>query len=135
MSPRLTSTSSASVTVTAWGANASSSSPSYVTIDFTRLRLPDGSTITSSPLRRMPDATVPAKPRKSRLGRMTYCTGNRRSVRLRSLAMWTVSRWSSSGGPEYHGIASLLDATLSPFSADIGMKVMSRRSSLATKPV
>src|SRR5436853_566257 len=30
----------------------------------------------------MPDATVPAKPRKLRLGRRTYCTGNRMSARL-----------------------------------------------------
>ena len=114
MSPRLTSTSSVRVTVTACGANASANSPSYVTIDFTRLSLPDGSTMTSSPFRTIPDATVPEKPRKSRLGRRTYCTGKRRSVRLRSLAMCTVSRWSSSGGPEYHGIASLRETTLSP---------------------
>ena len=61
-------------------------------LDFTRLRLPDGRAMTSSPLRRMPDATVPAKPRKSRFGRRTYCTGKRMSSRLRSDAIWTVSR-------------------------------------------
>ena len=84
----------------------------YVTIDFTRVVAPEGSTVTASPFFRMPEATVPAYPRKFRFGRITYCTGNRRSVRLRSLAMWTVSKWSNSAGPWYQGIASLLDATL-----------------------
>ena len=39
-------------------------------------------------------------------GRITHCTGKRTSIRLRSEAMWTCSRWYSSGGPWYQGIAS-----------------------------
>ena len=135
MSPRLTSISSASVTVTAIGLKASSSSPSYVTIDFTLLRRPDGSATTSSPLRMIPDAIVPENPRKLRFGRRTYCTGNRMSARLRSDAMCTDSRWLSSGGPSYHGMAALLVATFSPLRADIGMNCTSGMPSLATKPV
>ena len=72
------------MSVTDCGANASSSSPSNVTIDFTRLVLREGSAITLSPLRIRPEATVPQKPRKSRFGRLTNCTGKRKSIRLRS---------------------------------------------------
>jgi hypothetical protein len=60
MSPRLMSISSSRHTVTDIGGNASGSSPSYDTIDFTRLVAPDGSTITGSPGRITPDATCPA---------------------------------------------------------------------------
>ena len=87
MSPRLESISSSSVSVTDCGANASSNSPSNVTIDFTRLFLREGSETISSPLRMMPEAIVPEKPRKSRLGRRTYCTGKRKSSMLRSEPM------------------------------------------------
>ena len=121
MSPRLISISSSRQTVTDMGAKASSRSPSQVTMDFTRLVRPEGSTVTASPRRTTPEASVPAKPRKSRLGRMTYCTGKRRSVRLMSRAMGTVSRCSSSAGPSYHGVRVLRLTTLSPSSALIGM--------------
>ena len=50
MSPRLTSISSSSVSVTDCGAKASSSSPSNVTIDFTRLVFREGRAMISSPL-------------------------------------------------------------------------------------
>ncbi|MNL04144.1 hypothetical protein D3C87_1247030 [compost metagenome] len=91
-------------------------------MDFTRLLLPDGSTTTSSPLCTTPLARVPAKPRKFRFGRLTYCTGKRRSVKLRSPATSTVSRISISDWPVYHGERSDLFTTLSPFKADIGTK-------------
>lgn len=87
MSPRLESISSSSVIVTDCGAKASSSSPSKVTMLFTRLFRREGSETISSPLRMIPEAIVPAKPRKSRFGRSTYCTGKRKSSRLRSEPM------------------------------------------------
>ncbi|MCY1440729.1 hypothetical protein D9M71_570140 [compost metagenome] len=122
MSPRETSISSSRVRVTAWPGPACSSSPSKVTMDLTRLPLPDGRATTSSPLRTMPLAKVPAKPRKLRFGRFTYCTGKRMSETLRSPAISTVSRISISDWPEYQGERSLLLTTLSPFNADIGTK-------------
>ncbi|MCY1533572.1 hypothetical protein D9M68_689090 [compost metagenome] len=91
-------------------------------MDLTLLPLPDGRTTTSSPLRTMPLARVPAKPRKLRFGRLTYCTGKRRSVKLRSPATSTVSRISINDWPSYQGERSLLLTTLSPLSADIGTK-------------
>src|ERR1035441_3109189 len=119
MSPRLTSISSSRQTATDMGANASSSSPSQVTMDLTRLVRPEGSTVTGSPLRTTPEASVPAKPRKSRLGRMTYCTGKRRSVVLMSRAMGTVSRCSNNAGPWYHGPALLEHLETVPIARDI----------------
>ena len=82
---------------------------------------------------RTPEATVPQKPRKSRFGRLTYCTGKRRSIRLRSEAMCTVSSWCSSVSPWYHGMCVLGSTTLSPFSADSGMKRRSPMSSRVAK--
>ncbi|MOA03690.1 hypothetical protein D3C78_1232100 [compost metagenome] len=93
-------------------------------MDLTRLLLPEGSTTISSPLCTTPLARVPAKPRKFRFGRLTYCTGKRMSSRLRSPAISTVSRISISDWPVYQGERSLLFTTLSPFSADIGTKLI-----------
>ena len=87
--------------------------------------LPDGKAITSSPLRTTPEATLPQKPRKLRLGRRTYCTGKRKSCRLWSLPMCTVSRKSSKAGPVYHGVRADFSTTLSPSKADRGMHVTS----------
>src|SRR5690606_39933458 len=106
----------------AMSVKADSSSSSYVTMDLTRLFFSDGNTMISSPLRTTPDASVPQKPRKFRLGRLTYCTGKRRSLRLRFLAISTVSNRDINVGPSYHGICSLGLTTLSPLSADMGMK-------------
>ena len=106
-----------------------------MTIDFTRLRLLDGSTMISSPWRITPEATVPQKPRKSRFGRLTYCTGKRRSIRLRSEAMCTVSRRCISVAPWYQGMFGLASTMLSPFSAEIGMKCRSAISSRVAKSV
>ena len=58
-------------------------SPTLLTRDF----FPGWGAITSSPLRIGPEATLPQKPRKSRLGRNTYCTGKRKSFRLWSLSI------------------------------------------------
>ncbi|MCY1305175.1 hypothetical protein D9M69_554710 [compost metagenome] len=91
-------------------------------MDLTRLLLPDGSATTSSPLCTTPLARVPAKPRKFRFGRLTYCTGKRMSLRLRSPAISTVSRISISDWPSYQGERVDLLTTLSPLSADIGTK-------------
>ena len=66
-------------------------------------------------------------------GRMTYCTGNLGSIRLRSDAMCTCSRWCSSEGPSYHGMLAERSTTLSPCSAEIGMKVRSPMSSRVAK--
>lgn len=100
-------------------------------MDFTLLPLPDGNATTSSPLRTTPLARVPAKPRKFRFGRFTYCTGKRMSSRLRSAAISTVSRISISDWPAYQGERSDLLTTLSPLSADIGTKC----SELVFRPI
>ena len=73
----------------------------------------------------MPDATLPQNPLKSRFGRSTYCTGKRKSLKLLSLSIWTVSRKSSKESPSYHGVLSDLSTTLSPSSADSGIQVTS----------
>ena len=66
---------------------------------------------------------------------MTYCTGNRASTKLRSLAMWTCSRWCSSDGPSYQGMFADRVTTLSPCSAEIGMTVRSGMFSFAANAV
>ena len=84
----------------------------------------------SSPWRITPEATVPQKPRKSRFGRLTYWIGKRRSIRLRSDAMCTVSRRCSSVSPWYQGMCVLASTMLSPFSAEIGT---TRRSPISRR--
>ena len=64
---------------------------------------------------------------------MTYCTGNRASMRLRSDAMCTSSRWCSSALPSYHGMLAERSTMLSPCSADTGMNVRSCTSSFMAK--
>jgi hypothetical protein len=91
-SPRLTSISSSSVSVMDWPATATSRSPSIVTSRATLLSRPDGSTRTFSPGRIVPLTIVPAKPRKSRLGRLTHCTGRRNAAWRISSSISTVSR-------------------------------------------
>ena len=54
--------------------------------------LREAATRTSSPARTMPDATVPEKPRKSRSGRFTHCTGKRIGLAVRSELTSMVSR-------------------------------------------
>jgi hypothetical protein len=69
----------------------------------------------------------PEKPRKSRFGRFTHCTGIRNDCSARSSSTGTVSRKPSSVGPWYHGVFALGTTMLSPFSADSGMNVTSSR--------
>jgi hypothetical protein len=84
---------------------------------------PEGCTRMRWPRHSVPLAIWPEKPRKSRLGRLTHCTGRRNG--------WRCVRASSSGdrlqvrhqrGPSYQGMAALGAVMLSPFSADIGMR-------------
>ena len=103
-SPRETSSSSSSTTVTAWPAMAASRSPPCATMRLTRDRLPLFATITSSPARIDPDATVPAKPRKSGSGRLTYCTGSRKGLDASGSSTSTVSSRSTRVGPEYQPV-------------------------------
>ena len=91
-SPRLTSISSSSVSVTDWPATARSRSPSMVTMRATRLSRPDGTTRIFSPWLTVPLTIVPAKPRKSRFGRLTHCTGRRNGWCCRRSSISTVSR-------------------------------------------
>ena len=114
MSPREMSTSSARTMVTAWPATATSRSPSAVTMRVTCDVRPERATTTGSPGFTMPLTIVPAKPRKSRFGRFTHCTGMRNGLDTSSLSTSTVSRWSSSVGPSYQGVRSLAAMTLSP---------------------
>ena len=75
------------VSVTDNGAKASSRLPSKVTISLIRDVWRLGRIVTSSPGRMVPEAIVPQNPRKFRCGRLTNCTGKRKSRRLRSLSM------------------------------------------------
>ena len=111
------------------GANASAMVPVAVCSALIRVCFPEGSTAIASPGRSTPEASVAQKPRKSRFGRSTSCTGRRRSTRLRSLATCTFSRCSSSVWPWYHGMLSPRCTTFSPSSADRGRKWMSRTCS------
>src|SRR5690606_1846676 len=95
------------------------------TMDFTLLFLPEGKTWIASPLFTTPEAMVPQKPRKSRLGRLTYCTGKRKSLTFLSPAICTFSRICIKVSPLYQGIFSLKLTTLSPSSADMGTKRIS----------
>ena len=116
------STSSASVRVTAWPRRAASRSPVWVTMRAMCERLPEGSTATSSPTLNAPAQTVPAKPRKSRFGRQTHCTG-RRPLCVPSSPVsliTTFSRYASTEGPVYQGVRVEAAIRLSPVSADSG---------------
>ena len=110
--------------MTDWPAVATSRSPSSVTTRVTVLVLPEGSTRTASPGLTVPLAMSPEKPRKSRFGRFTHCTGMRNG-RAASAAVLTstVSRCPIKVGPEYHGVFALGDVMLSPLKPEIGSAV------------
>src|SRR5690606_29255405 len=100
-------------------------SPFMVTIDLTLLVLPEGTTRTVSPGAISPLVIKPEKPRKSRLGRFTHCTGIRK---LRACAAMpsisTVSRCWIRLGPSYQGVlAEGAAVMLSPLKPEIGMGV------------
>ena len=56
-----------------------------------------------SPGRIDPEATVPEKPRKSRSGRLTHCTGKRKGLPARACSTSSVSRYSISVRPVVPG--------------------------------
>jgi hypothetical protein len=53
--------------------------------------------------RMTPEAIWPEKPRKSRFGRLTHCTGMRNGLPCRSSSTGASSSQRISGGPEYQG--------------------------------
>ena len=91
--------------------------------------LPEAATTTWSPGATRPAAMVPAKPRKSRFGRFTHCTGKRKGFDPRSCATSTGSRCSISVGPLYQGMLPERAVTLSPKRALIGTGTMDRKPS------
>src|SRR5690554_273947 len=84
------------------------------------LTVPPGNTFTASPTLITPEATVPQKPRKSKLGRLTYCTGKRKSEKFLLAVSGADSNISINVGPLYQAARSEGLTTLSPSSADIG---------------
>ncbi len=66
---------------------------------------------------------VPAKPRKSWLGRLTHCTGRRKPIAPPCCSTSTLSRYSSTLWPRYQGVCGERSSRLSPCSADSGMAV------------
>jgi hypothetical protein len=78
--PREQSISSAKQSVTDWPATASSRSPSSVTIAVTVRGLARGQHADRIAGLDLPVAIRPEKPRKSRLGRLTHCTGRRNGL-------------------------------------------------------
>src|SRR5690606_27450379 len=69
-------------------------------------------------------AIVPQKPRKSRFGRLTYCTGKRKSAFAEVRLISTDSSVPINVSPVYHGVLADLFPTLSPFNAEIGVQMM-----------
>ena len=126
--------SSAIVTVTDWPATATARSPSSST-RATVLSRPDGSTFTRAPGETVPEAIWPQKPRKSRSGRFTHCTGRRNGRSWPPTATGTVSRCCISDGPEYQGICVLGVAMFSPARAESGIATTSAKPSGAAKAV
>ncbi len=91
-------------------------------MEVTRLVRLEGSAMTVSPFSSTPAARVPQNPRKSRLGRFTYCTGRRRSLKFTSPPMSTDSSRLSSVGPAYQGMLAPWLTTFSPLRAETGTK-------------
>jgi hypothetical protein len=95
---------------------------------------PDAATTILSPALIEPDATVPEKPRKSRFGRFTHCTGKRNDFCASAWSTSTPSRYSSSVGPSYQRMRSERDVTLSPKRAESGIGVIEANPSDCAKP-
>lgn len=70
---------------------------------------------------------------ESRLGRLTYCTGNRNGRSSSASASGTSSRCSSSAGPLYQGMLAEAEITLSPKRAESGMGWIDWKPSLPAK--
>ena len=123
-SPREQSISSAKHRVTDWPATAWSRSPSNVAMRLIVLVLPLGRTRIASPVRITPVAIRPEKPRKSRFGRLTHCTGMQNGLPWSTVeSSSTVSRWCIKVGPEYHGVLAERVVMLSPLKPEIGIGV------------
>ena len=84
---------------------------------------PEPATVTASPGRTVPLATVPAKPLKSRFGRLTHCTGRRKGAPSAGGSTSAVSRIESRVPPRYQSIRPDRSDTLSPNRADTGTAV------------
>ena len=77
-----------------------------------------------------PLAIVPAKPRKSRCGRLTHCTGRRNgAARRSSLDLDPLRDDASRCGPSNQGVFALRAETLSPKRAEIGIGSIERKPS------
>ena len=76
---------------------------------------------------------MPEKPRKSRLGRLTHCTGKRNGLAAAIALDVDGLQVSTRAGPAYQGILSDLVVTLSPKRADIGIGVMVSKPSVSAK--
>ncbi len=98
-----------------------------------RLSRPDGCTRMRSPGDNVPLVNMPQKPRKSRLGRLTHCTGSRAGCDWAWSATSIVSSRLINVGPWYHGVFGLGDVMLSPCSADSGTDVIDSMPNGAAK--
>jgi hypothetical protein len=97
-------------------------------------RRPKGSATTSSPGRTAPAAMVPQKPRKSRWGRLTYCTGKTEIAQVAVGSRFSTFPAGAAGSarvPGHH--LGRIATMLSPRSADTGTQRTSRTPSLSTK--
>ena len=138
MSPREMSISSSSRTVTDIGGKASSTSPSAVSIggDAGReARRQDHHLVAllEHAAGDLPGVAAVVVPGVRTAGGSRTAPANRTSMRLRSLATWTFSRWCSRLDPSYQGMFADRVTTLSPLSADTGIDGQVRHSSLAAK--
>ena len=80
-----------------------------------------------------PAAMVPEKPRKSKSGRLTYCTAIRNAASVAAMRGAASSKAASRLPPVYHGIRSVGASTLSPATAQTGIAVTSSPPSWAAK--
>ena len=129
-SPLEQSISSSRTTVTAWWTSISSTLSNPWTSSLIRDSRPLGWTSTRSPIREVPEQTVPEKPLKPELGRLTHWTGSRKGSTELTSSISTASRISSREFPSYQGVVSEPTITLSPWSADMG----THSTSLKSKP-
>jgi hypothetical protein len=93
----------------------------------TVLSRPEGRDFTRSPGLTVPAAIWPEKPRKSRFGRLTHCTGMRNDWPRRSSSTWTPSSQSIRIGPSNQGESSPREAMLAPVRPEIGIGVKASR--------
>ena len=96
----------------------------------TALWRPDEATTIGSPRLIRPPAIVPAKPRKSRCGRLTHCTGRRNGAFRRSSSTSIAFEMvDADTAPRCQGVCGLDEEMLSPTRAEIGIATSERKSS------